>query len=119
MDDLKTKTANLASHVEELVQTYYDLARINVAQGASKAVARTIIFLLLAWLLLCVLLLAGIGLSFYVGKLVHNTAAGFFIVAGIYLFVVVILFLLLKKMVFPFIRNAIVQRIYDKRDKDL
>jgi hypothetical protein len=119
MDDLKTKTANLAHHIQDIAQTYYDLARINVAQAASKAVARAIVFLILAWLLLCVFLLAGVGLAIILGKMVHNAAAGYFIVAGIYLFIVVILFLLRKKMVFPFIRNFIVRKIYDKRDKDL
>lgn len=119
MEDLKAKTANLASHVQDIAQTYYDLARINVAQVGSKVVARAILFLLLSWLLLCVLLLAGVGIAIILGKMVHNAAAGYFIVAGIYLFVVIILFLLRKKMLFPFIRNFIVRKIYDKRDKDL
>src|SRR5690349_16270063 len=118
MEELHTKTANLANHVQDIAQTYYDLARINVAQAGAKTLARAIIFFLLAGLVLCVLLLAGIGSALYLGKMLYNTAAGYFIVAGIYLFIVLLLYLLRKKVVFPFFRDFIVRRIYDKSDNE-
>ena len=119
MDDLHTKTGNLATHVQDIAQTYYDLARINIAQAGAKTLARAIIFFLVSGLVLCVLLLAGIGLSLYLGKLLYNTATGYFIVAGFYLFIVLLLYLLRKKVVFPFFRDFIVRRIYDKSDNEL
>jgi hypothetical protein len=116
MDELHTKTANLANHVQDIAQTYYDLARINIAQAGAKTLARAIIFFLLAGLVLCVLLLVGIGLALCLGKMLYNTAAGYFIVAALYLFIVFLLYLLRKKVVFPFFRDFIVRRIYDKSD---
>lgn len=116
MDNLNTNAANLANHVQDIAQTYYELARINVAQAGSKAISRAIIFFLLAGLVLCILLLAGIGLSLLLGKVLQNAAAGYFIVASLYLVLVILLFLLRKKIVFPFIRNFIVRKIYDKSD---
>jgi pilus assembly protein TadC len=116
MENLNNKTANLANHVQNIAQTYYDLARINVAQAGSKAVARAFLFFLLAGLVLCILLLCGIGLSLYLGKLLQDAAAGYFIVAGFYLFLVIVFYLLRKQIVFPFIRDFIVRKIYDKAD---
>jgi hypothetical protein len=116
MDNLNTKAANLASHVQEITQTYYDLARINVAQAGSKAVARAFLFFLIAGLLLCILLLAGIGLSLYLGKVLNDAAAGYFIVAGFYLLLAIVFYMLRKQIVFPFIRDFIVKKIYDKAD---
>jgi hypothetical protein len=116
MDNLNTNAANLANHVQDIAQTYYELARINVAQAGSKAVSRAIIFFLLAGLVLCILLLAGIGLSLLLGNVLQNAAAGYFIVASFYLVLVILLFLLRRKIVFPFIRNFIVRKIYDKSD---
>lgn len=116
MDNSNTKAANLASHVQEIAQTYYDLARINVAQAGSKAVARAFLFFLLAGLILCILLLVGIGLSLFLGKLLKDAAMGYFIVAGFYLLLVLFFYLLRKQIVFPFIRNFIVRKIYDKTD---
>jgi hypothetical protein len=116
MDNLNTKAANLASHVQEITQTYYDLARINIAQAGSKAVARAFLFFLIAGLLLCILLLAGIGLSLYLGKVLNDAAAGYFIVAGFYLLLAIVFYMLRKQIVFPFIRDFIVKKIYDKAD---
>jgi hypothetical protein len=116
MENLNTKAANLANHVQEIAQTYYDLARINVAQAGAKAVARAFLFFLLAGFILCILLLAGIGLSLYLGNLLHNAATGYFIVAGIYVVLVLFFYLLRKQIVFPFIRNFIVRKIYDQTD---
>jgi hypothetical protein len=116
MENLNTKAADLTNHVQEIAQTYYDLARINVAQAGSKAIARAFLFFLIAGLVLCILLLTGIGLSLYLGKLLKDAAAGYFIVAGLYLFLVIFFFLLRKQIVFPFIRDFIVRKIYDKAD---
>jgi len=119
MEDLNAKTANLAHHVQDIAQTYYDLARINVAQAGSKAIARATLFFMAAGLVLCILLLAGIGLSLYLGKLLHNAVAGYFTAAAFYLVIVVLLYLLRKIVVFPIIRNFIVRKIYDKSDNEL
>ena len=119
MEELHTQTAKLADHVKDIAETYYDLARINIAQAGAKTLARAIIFFLIAGLVLCVLLLAGIGLALYLGKMLYNMAAGYFIVAALYLFIVLLLYLLRKKVVFPFFRDFIVRRIYDKSDNEL
>lgn len=117
MDNFNTKATNLVNHVQDIAQTYYDLARINVAQTGSKAISRAIIFFLLAGLVLCVLLLAGIGLSLYLGNLLQNAAAGYFTAAAVYLVLVIVLYLLRRKIVLPFIRDIIVRKIYDTTDQ--
>lgn len=119
MDNLNTKAANLANHVQDIAQTYYDLARINVAQAGSKAISRAIIFFLLLGFILCILLLTGIGLSLLLGNLLNNAAAGYFIVASFYLVLVVVFYLLRKKIIFPIIRNFIIRKIYDNSDHQL
>jgi len=119
MENLNTKAANLANSVQDIAQTYYELARINVAQAGSKAIARAIIFFLLAGFVLCILLLAGIGLSVYLGRLLKNTAEGYFIVALFYLLVVVVFYLLRRKIILPFLMDFIVRKIYDKTDNEL
>jgi len=116
MDNLHTKATNLANNIQDIAQTYYDLACINLAQAGAKAVARATLFFIVTGLVLCIMLLAGIGLSLWVGTLLKNTAAGYFIVAFSYLVLVILLFLLRKQIVFPFIRNFVVRKIYDKTD---
>ena len=119
MEDLKTKAANLSSHVEEIVQTYYELGRLNLAQAGARAISRAIIFFIITGLLLCIILLAGIGLALFLGKLLNNPAAGYFTVALLYIVLLIIFFLLRRKIVFPIVRDIIVRKIYDKTDYDL
>jgi len=119
MDNLKTKAADLSNHVEEIVQTYYNLARVNVAQIGARAISRAIIFFMLAGGFLCIFLLLGIGIALFVGKMLHNPAAGYFITALLYILILAILYLLRRKIVFPIIRNLVVRKIYDKTDYQL
>jgi Zn-dependent protease with chaperone function len=116
MENFNTNASNLTNHVQDIAQTYYELARINVAQAGSRAIARAMIFFIIAGLVLCVLFLVGIGLSLFLGNVLKNAAAGYFIVAFFYLIIVVVSYLLRKKIVFPFIRDYIVRKIYDKTD---
>jgi hypothetical protein len=119
MENIKTKAADLTNHVEEIVQTYYDLARVNLAQAGARAISRAIIFFTLAGLFLCILLLLGIGLALLAGRLLHNPAAGYFSVALLYIVLLVVLYMLRRKIVFPVIRNIVVRKIYDKTDYQL
>lgn len=119
MENLNTKAANLANSIQDIAQTYYELARINVAQAGTKTIARAIIFFLFAGFILCILLLTGIGLSLYLGHLLKNAAEGYFIVALLYLLVVVVFYLLRRKIILPFIMDFILRRIYDKTDNEL
>jgi hypothetical protein len=119
MEDLKTKATTLTNHVEDLVETWYELARVNMAQAGSKALSRAVIFFIIGGIFLCILLLLGIGLALFTGKLLHNAAAGYFIVALLYILLLIIVFLLRKKIVFPIIRDFIVRKIYDKTDYQL
>lgn len=119
MEDLKTKAADLTEHVEEMVQTYYELARVNMAQVAARAISLAIIFFLVAGGFLCIFLLVGIGLALMAGKLLHNPTAGYFVAAIAYILILAIIYLLRKKIVFPIIRNLVVRKIYDKTDYQL
>ena|SRR5581483_10810245 len=119
MNDLKTKAVDLASHVEEIAQTYYDLARVNMAQISARALSRAVIFFIIAGVWIVIIMLVAIGLSVLAGKLLHNAAAGYFVVALLYIVLLIIFYLLRKTLVFPFIRNLIVRKIYDKTDYQL
>jgi hypothetical protein len=119
MDNIKTKATDLSNHVEELAQTYYELARVNLTQVSSRALSRAIIFFIIAGLLLSILLLIGIGLSLWLGRILNNPATGYFIVAFLYIVLLIVFFLLRKKIVFPIIRDIVVRKIYDKTDYQL
>jgi hypothetical protein len=44
---------------------------------------------------------------------VGSTAGGFFIVAGLFLLLIVLVFALRKKVIVPMIRNSIIRKVYE------
>jgi hypothetical protein len=53
------------------------------------------------------------GLALWLGSLIDSRAGGFFIVAGIFLLLVVLIFALKNKVIVPAIRNAIISKVYE------
>ena len=113
MEDLKTNFGQLKDHTTEYVKTYIDLAKAKATKGASTAAAGAaigIVSFLLAFFFLEFLF---IGLALWVGSLVDSTAGGFFIVAGVFLLLIVLIFALRKKVIVPMIRNSIIRKVYE------
>ena len=113
MEDLKTSIGNLKDHTTEYVKTYIDLAKAKATKTASNAAAGAaigIVSFLLAFFFLEFLF---IGLALWVGSLVNNTFLGFFIVAGFFLLLIVLIFALRKKVIIPMIRNSIISKVYE------
>ena len=113
MDDLKEKTADLADHVEDLATTFYKLTVVKLTQKVTNVASNLLLVLSIAIFGFLIILFGGIALAFWIGDLVGNRAGGFLITAGFFLLVLLIIAAMRKKVVFPYIRNLIVRKIYD------
>lgn len=113
MEDLKTKADILTDHVGDYLETYFNLTVLKATEKTAGIASLSVTAIFISFLVLFVLLFTGFGLSWWIGAWINNLVAGFFIVAGIYLVLIALLLFLRKKIVFPFIRNFIIQRIYD------
>lgn len=113
MDELKEKTADLADHVEDMAETFYRLTILNVTQKATTIASATIVIIAVSILGLITLLFLGIALSWWLGDLLNNRTVGFLLGAGFFFVVLLIIIMMRKKIVFPYIRNLIVKKVYD------
>jgi len=113
MEDLKEKTADLVDHVEDIADTFYKLALLNVTQKATNVAAGAIAMIVVCTLGVFALLFGGIALSLWLGNLIESRVGGFLLGAGIFLLVTIIIVLLRKQIVFPYIRNLIIRKAYD------
>lgn len=111
--ELKEKTDNLLDHAGDYVDTYYKLALLNITEKTTTVSSAIIGVLLLVVFGIFVLFFAGLGLSWWIGGLLGNIVAGYFIVAGFYLLIIIIILMMRKKTIDPFIRNFIVRKIYE------
>jgi len=113
MEDIKDKTADLADHVEDLADTFYKLTVLKAAQKTTNITSGAVAIIIVCTFGLFVLLFSGLALSWWLGDLLENRSAGFLLGAVFFLIVMIILVVLRKKIVFPFIRDLIIRKLYD------
>jgi hypothetical protein len=113
MEDIKDKTTDIADHVEDLSDTFYKLTVLKAAQKATNITSGAIVIIFVCTFGFFVLLFGGFALSWWLGNLLENRTAGFLLGAAFFLIVLVVLILLRKKIVFPFIRDLIIRKLYE------
>lgn len=115
MDELKEKTADLADHVEDLANTFYKLTILNVTQKTTNIAANVILGVAIVVFGSSVILFLGLALAWWLGDLIDSRIGGFLLTAAFFLIVLWIIAATRKKMVFPFIRNRIIRKIYERQ----
>jgi hypothetical protein len=60
-----------------------------------------------------VLLFGSLGISLWLGEVFSNAKVGYFIVCGFYTLIALLILLLRKKTLFPFVQNLIIQKVYE------
>ena len=113
MEDLKTKASHLKDHVQQYVHTYTELAKAKAVKGASSAASGVVIGVSAFLFSFFFLFFVAFGLGWWFGNLVNSRVGGFFMVAGLFLLLTVLLFALRKKVIVPMIRNAIISKVYE------
>jgi hypothetical protein len=112
-EELKTKINRLKDHVGDYANTYVQIAKARAARGASTATAGIVVGLAAFFFLFSFLLFIGFGIGWWLGDVLENRAAGFFIVAGFYLLLLGLLFIVRKKLIVPAIQKLIISKIYE------
>lgn len=116
MEELKDKTADLIDHVEDIAETYYKLAIVNVTEKATNIAAGTIMAVASAVLGLLILIFLGMALSWWLGDLIDSRVGGFLLGAAFFMIVWIVILLLRKATIFPTIRNSIIRKVYEQED---
>jgi apolipoprotein N-acyltransferase len=114
MDTLeKENDRNIAELASDYVETYVQLAVLNINKKTADISAAASFSMLAGMIGFFVVMFLGIAGSFWVGGMVGSTAAGFLIVSAFYLLVFLVLFLTRKKLFYPFVKNLIIKSIYE------
>ncbi|MBL7697502.1 MAG: hypothetical protein JNK79_05070 [Chitinophagaceae bacterium] len=119
MDDLKNKAGDLTDSITEYIQTYYKLTLLNAADKATTIAASTLASVTVFCLGFFVVLFGGIALALWLGSLLDSTALGFVLVAALFVLIIVIIVALKKKIVFPAIRDSLINKLYEPTDQNI
>jgi hypothetical protein len=113
MEQLKAKAEHLADNVKEYIETYIKLSTVKITDKASGFAAVSIMGILVCFFTLCTLLFLGIGASMWLGEVIGNIKAGYFIVGGFYFLILVILIISRDSFLFPIVRNFVIKKVYE------
>ncbi len=116
MEELKTNAQSLKTHVGDYVNTYVQLAKAKATQGASNAASGAVIGIAAFLFGLFFLFFVFCGLALWIGSLIGSTAGGFFIIAGFFLILIVLVIALKTKVIVPAVRNAIISKVYEQQN---
>jgi polyferredoxin len=111
------KLENLFESVSGYVESKFELFKMEVREELAGIVARVLVILLIGLCFLLFLILASIGLAYYLGTLVGMTG-GIMIVAGFYLLIFVLM-LVFRESVSEGISNMVIGLVRaSKKNKD-
>ncbi len=113
MEELKTKAGSLTDHVSDYIETYVKLTVVNATQKATGVASVSLIAVLVTFFFMFVFMFIGVGASMWLGEVLGDMKIGYFIVGGFYFICALIIIALRKKIVFPYVRNQIIRKVYE------
>ena len=106
------------SAVEDYIESSLSYHKLDLFKKVMKGVVAGSYQLILGFFLLIALLFLSIALSIFLGELLDSIALGYLLVGGFYLFVMILCFFFLKKILEKIlVRKASIQFFNNNEDK--
>ena len=114
--NLKEDAKVILNHAGDYAETFYKLNLLRLTKKVSDVASVVVNSVLIFFISLCMLLFISFAGAWWLGDIVQNRALGFLIIAGFYLLIILVLVLMRKKIISPFIRNTLIRKIYEEKD---
>ncbi|HKC35965.1 MAG TPA: phage holin family protein [Chitinophagaceae bacterium] len=115
--NLKEDAKDVLNHAGDYAETFYKLSLVRLTKKVSDIASGVVNSVLIFFISLCILLFISFAGAWWLGDVVDNRALGFLLIAVFYLLLIFILVLMRKKIISPFIRNTLIRKIYEEKDK--
>ncbi len=113
METTKSRINDLTGHIREYIETRIDIVKLDAADTISSAASSMAAWVLVSILGLMMLMLVSIGGAIAIGALINNYAGGCFIMAGLYLIIMLIVYYNRETWVRIPVLNSIIKNIYN------
>ncbi|MCW3086190.1 MAG: hypothetical protein JWP12_3556 [Bacteroidetes bacterium] len=107
----KNKVEKLFTDVKEYAETKLDLVALNVQEKGSDVMGSAASILVIGIVILFVLLFLSLGAAFIIGHCFHNFSIGFFLIAGFYFLVGLVIYFSRNKLIKMPVINALLKKI--------
>ena len=114
--NLKEDAKDILNHAGDYAETFYKLNLLRLTKKVSDVASVVVNSFLIFIIGLCILLFISFAGAWWLGDVVQNRALGFLLIAGFYLLIILVLILMRRKIISPFIRNTLIRKIYEEKD---
>ena len=115
--NLKEDAKDILNHATDYAETFYKLNLVRLTKKVSDVASGVVNSVLIFFISLCILLFMSFAGAWWLGDVTDNRALGFLLIAGFYLLIILVLVLMRKKIISPFIRNTLISKIYEEKNK--
>jgi hypothetical protein len=115
--NLKEDAKDVLNHASDYAQTFYKLSLVRLTKKVSDVASGVVNSVLIFFISLCILLFISFAGAWWLGDVVNSRALGFLLIAAFYLLLIFVLILMRKKVISPFIRNTLISKIYEEKNK--
>jgi hypothetical protein len=119
MSKLKNSLDSISHDTETIVKDYLRLLMVKQTEKFALFLGILSSVFIISTLLLIVVIISSLALSFYLNSLMETESAGFWIVAGFYLIVIIFLTLKVVRSKTPLLTNLFVKLIVSVLDVDV
>lgn len=107
-DGITEEFSSIKKEIESYIQNRIDLTKLHLAEDLSRFVSGFIVKTILFYIVFFVLLFISIAGAFAIGTYTNSNEIGFIVIAGIYLFIAIIFYLLKGRLIqTPIIKSFI------------
>jgi hypothetical protein len=113
METTETRISDLTGNIREYIETRIDMVKLDAADTVATAASSMASWVAIAIASLFTLLLVTVGGAIGIGYLLDNYAVGFFILAGVYLLIALLVYVYRENWIRKPLINTIVKNIFD------
>jgi len=108
----KANIEDVVDNLKEYVNTRYELLTLKAGEKTANIGSQLILGLVLLFSFVLFVLFLSIGAGFYLAAVLGSAYAGFMLIAGFYLLLILILALFRKGMILKPLRNKIIRELF-------
>ena len=115
--NLKEDAKDILNHASDYAETFYKLSLVRLTKKISDVASSFINSVLIFFISLCILLFISFAGAWWLGDVTNSRALGFLLIAVFYILIIVVLILMRKKIISPVIRNTLIRKFYEEKNK--
>jgi len=111
--EIKDKVGNITDHTADYLDTFVKVSLLKITRKTTNIVSGAMSILVVCILSMFILFFGGLAAAWWLGDVIGSRAGGFLLLTFFYLVLDIVLVLLRKRIVFPFIRDMLARKIYE------